>query len=128
MVLNLVLNLILMGPFLHVGIAMATAISSWINAGLMAYVLSRRGHLVLDARLKSRLARTIVAVAGLAAALLAGLTVLEAPLQGSEFTRIMALIALVGGGLMVFAVLAAIFGAARPADLKSLLARKEPAP
>ena len=123
--LNLTLNLILMGPFLHVGIAMATAISSWVNAGLMAFVLHRRGHLVLDARLKSRMVRTILAVIGLGLALLAGLTILEAPLRGSEFTRIMTLIALVGGGLIVFAILATLFGAARPADLKSLLTRNK---
>ncbi len=125
--LNLTLNLILMGPFLHVGIAMATAISSWVNAGLMAFVLHRRGHLVLDARLKSRMVRAMFAVIGLGLALLVGLTILEEPLRGSEFTRIMALIALVGGGLIVFAILAALFGAARPADLKSLLTRNEPA-
>jgi len=29
----------LMGPFKHVGIAMATVVSSWLNAGLLAYVL-----------------------------------------------------------------------------------------
>ncbi|NQV57284.1 MAG: murein biosynthesis integral membrane protein MurJ, partial [Rhodospirillales bacterium] len=55
MILNVILNLILMGPFLHVGIAMATAISSWLNAGLLAYFLIRRRHLVLDQRLLGRL-------------------------------------------------------------------------
>ena len=127
MALNLALNLILMGPFLHVGIAMATAISSWVNAGIMAFVLHRRGHLVLDTRFMSRMARAVLAVLGLGLALSVGLSVLEAPLQGPEFTRITALIALVGGGLTVFVVLAVLFGAARPADLKSLLARNKPA-
>ena len=123
MVLNLVLNLILMGPFLHVGIAMATAISSWVNAGVMAFVLHRRGHLVLDARLKSRFLRTLWAVFGLGLALLGGMGVLSAYLSGSELTRIIALVTMVGGGCLVFALLAALSGAARPADLKSLLSR-----
>ena len=43
LVVNLVLNLVLMGPFKHVGIAMATAVSAWLNAGLLAAILGRRG-------------------------------------------------------------------------------------
>ena len=50
--INLGLNLLLMGPLLHVGIALATAISAWINVGLLLLVLRRRGHLRLDARLR----------------------------------------------------------------------------
>ena len=45
MVVNIVLNIILMRPFGHVGIALATAIAAWLNAGLLGYVLVRRGHL-----------------------------------------------------------------------------------
>jgi putative peptidoglycan lipid II flippase len=123
MVLNLILNLILMGPFLHVGIAMATAISSWVNAGLMAWVLSRRGHLTLDARFKSRFLRTVVAVFGMGGALWGGLMALDIPVLGSELTRITGLLALVVGGGLVFAVLAAVTGAARPSDIKGLLSR-----
>ena len=37
-VINLGLNLLLMAPLLHVGIALATAISAWINAGLLLFV------------------------------------------------------------------------------------------
>ena len=40
---NLVLNLLLMGPLLHVGIALA-AISAWVNVGFMVLVLRRRRH------------------------------------------------------------------------------------
>ena len=39
---NLVLNLILMGPFLHVGIAAATSISGWVNALLLTFVMLKR--------------------------------------------------------------------------------------
>ena len=40
---NLVLNLVLMGPFAHVGIAVATAIAAWINAALLAGALFLEG-------------------------------------------------------------------------------------
>ncbi|MHA1568061.1 MAG: murein biosynthesis integral membrane protein MurJ, partial [Alphaproteobacteria bacterium] len=70
MLANLVLNLILMGPLGHVGIALATTLSGWLNAGALVWLLHRRGHLVLDSRLRGRLPRTLLASAGLAAALL----------------------------------------------------------
>ncbi len=118
---NLVLNLILMGPFLHVGIAMATAISSWLNAGLLAWILYRRGHLVVDQRLKSRLPRTAAATALMAAALMAAAAALEAPLTGGEEARIPALAMLVAGGLGVYALLAHLTGAAQLSDVRGLL-------
>src|SRR5690606_29491012 len=66
-VINVVLNLVLMGPFLHVGVAMATVVSSWVNALFLGAILWRRGDLVPDARLSRRLPRMLLACAGLAA-------------------------------------------------------------
>lgn len=120
LILNLVLNLILMGPFKHVGIAMATAASSWLNAGLLAYVLSRRGHFSLDARLKSRLPRILLAAAGMAAFLVWALGPLSGALAAGEPQRILALALLVALGMAVFAALVLVTRAARLSDLKSL--------
>ncbi|MGA0392707.1 MAG: lipid II flippase MurJ, partial [Rhodospirillales bacterium] len=82
-----------------------------------------RGHLTLDARFKSRFLRTVVAVFGMGGALWGGLMALDIPVLGSELTRITGLLALVVGGGLVFAVLAAVTGAARPSDIKGLLSR-----
>ncbi|HEY4636090.1 MAG TPA: lipid II flippase MurJ, partial [Rhodospirillales bacterium] len=120
LIVNLVLNLILMVPLKHVGIATATAVASWLNAGLLAYVLGRRGHLVVDARLARRVPRVVVAAAGMALTLFAALTPLQASLAGSLSERIAALAVLVLGGMAVFGALAAALGAARLSDLKSL--------
>ncbi len=120
MIVNLVLNLILMGPFLHVGIAMATVASSWFNASLMAWVLHRRGHFRLDARLKRRLPRTLLASLGMGAALVYALPPLTPWLGGGELPRALTLAALVGLGLLCFALLAQITGAARLSDLRGL--------
>ncbi|MBC8267843.1 MAG: murein biosynthesis integral membrane protein MurJ [Rhodospirillaceae bacterium] len=120
MIVNVALSLILMGPFLHVGIAMATAASSWLNAGLMAYVLYRRGHLVPDGRLKFRLPRTALASIGMAAGLYVAMPGLASRLAGAEFERGLALLILIAGGLAGFAILAQISGAARLDDIKSL--------
>ncbi|MGH6662382.1 MAG: murein biosynthesis integral membrane protein MurJ [Rhodospirillales bacterium] len=120
LIVNLVLNLILMVPLKHVGIATATAVASWLNAGLLAYVLGRRGHLVVDARLARRVPRVVVAAAGMALTLFAALTPLQASLAGSLSERIAALAVLVLGGMAVFGALVAALGAARLSDLKSL--------
>ncbi|HIE20357.1 MAG TPA: lipid II flippase MurJ, partial [Rhodospirillales bacterium] len=120
LLVNLVLNLILMGPFKHVGIAMATVISSWLNAGLLTYVLHKRGHFVLDDRLRHRLPRIILASAGMTATLALALTPLGGALAGSMTERIAALAALVVGGMAMFGALSWVTGAARPQDLKSL--------
>ncbi len=123
--INLLLNLALMGPFLHVGIAIATAVSSWINAGLLAYILHRRGHLAVDKRLRSRLPRIVLASAGMAGALVLAHWALAPWLEGDMVFRAGALAALVCAGLATFAVLAHLFGAARPRDLSRLMRRKD---
>ncbi len=121
LIVNVVLNLILMGPFLHVGIAMATVVSSWLNAGIMAVILWKRGHFTVDSRLLGRLPRTIVASIGMAAALYFGVVYLAGSLAGGEVERAGALAILVVCGLIVFALLAQISGAARLGEIKSML-------
>jgi putative peptidoglycan lipid II flippase len=120
MAVNVAGSLILMGPFLHVGIAMATVISAWLNAIVLAIVLHRRGHLTADDRLCKRLPRTILAAAIMAAALYMGAGFTTEWLDGTLFQRISALAALVVGGLAVFGLSAQIFGAARISDLRAL--------
>jgi putative peptidoglycan lipid II flippase len=47
-VANITLSLLLFPHYLHVGIAIATAVSAWLNAGLLALFLARRGHFALS--------------------------------------------------------------------------------
>ncbi len=120
---NLVLNLVLMGPFAHVGIAAATAIAAWINAALLAGGLKRRGHLVIDDRLKSRLPRIALAAAIMTASLVLGAMALAGPLAGAEVPRIAALAVLVAGGIIVYGACAQLSGAADLKELKTIMGR-----
>jgi putative peptidoglycan lipid II flippase len=52
---NLFLNLTLIDYFAHVGMAMATSIASWVNVGMMGYILHKRGVFAPDALMKERL-------------------------------------------------------------------------
>jgi putative peptidoglycan lipid II flippase len=46
MISNLVLNLLLVGPLQHAGLALATSLSAFINAGLLYYFLRKQGHYI----------------------------------------------------------------------------------
>jgi putative peptidoglycan lipid II flippase len=124
LVINLMLNLILMDPFKHVGIAAATVVSSWLNAGLLAYVLLRRGHLLIDSRLYRRVPGMIAASLGMGLALFAAIDLLAQDLFGSTLDRVLALIILVVGGIGLYGLLALALRVIIPRDLKDLYAGK----
>jgi putative peptidoglycan lipid II flippase len=122
--LNIGLSVALMGPLLHVGIALAQAISSWVNAILLAVFLRRGGHLAFDRRLKEKLPRVCLASAGMAAALFAGAAALAPMLDGGTAARGAALTVLVVGGLVVYGGLALAVRAAAIADLRVAMRRQ----
>jgi putative peptidoglycan lipid II flippase len=121
--INLVLNLVLMGPLLHVGVALATAISAWVNAGLLAFLLARRGHFAADARLRRVIPRIVLASAAMAGLLWLVLGLLSQFAAADPLQKALALAVLIAIGLGAFAVFALIFGAARLADFKRMLDR-----
>jgi len=120
---NTVVALALMGPFAHVGIAFATAASAWINVAALAVVLHRRGHLVPDRPLASRLPRMVLASAIMGGALWALLPYLSGWLAGGLMLRAGALMLLVVAGLAVFALAALVTGAADRAEVRRLFRR-----
>ncbi|VBB68945.1 Proposed peptidoglycan lipid II flippase MurJ [invertebrate metagenome] len=122
LIVNVLLSLILMGPFAHVGIALSSALSAWLNVVVLGAVLYRRGQLRFDRRLKVRLPRLVVISLVMGLFLIAGESAL-APWQLSspvEWEHIRNISVLIIGGFIVFASLAHISGTARPSDLKGL--------
>ena len=91
---------------------------------LLAVGLRRRGFLVLDARIKARLPRTALASVAMGAALWGLFQWLEPGFDGGVFSRVLALVLLVGSGLAVYAALALILGAARLEDLRTIARRR----
>jgi putative peptidoglycan lipid II flippase len=124
-VANIVLTVGLF-PFIgHVGIALATALSSTLQAALLWLVLKRRGYLVADERLRSRAPRTLAAALIMALVLWFLADGLAGSLAGPLGWRIAALIALVAGGLVIFAAAAHLLGAARLNEMRATLGRGE---
>lgn len=124
-VLNLILNLILIGPFQHVGMAMATSIAGWVNAGLMAVILIRRQHFAPDTQLLSRLPRMMMAVIVMQLVLLG---VFNATANWhthpNNIMNMTALALLIGAGLTAYGVAAYLLGAGDKEQLKKMLTRK----
>ena len=116
--LNLVFNLALIRPLGHVGIAVATSLSAWANAGALAYLLRRQGRWREDRRLLSRGARIALAAAGMGLALWAGRVALFDDLLALRHWRWGALAGLLGLGGAAYAALAL---ASRAADLAEII-------
>ena len=123
MVVNVVLALILMQVLSHVGIALATACSAWMNAIILWVILHRRGQFHADARLWNRGIRTIAVSLVMAGALFYAASMLSTYLTGTGLERVAALILLVVFGLALFAVLAHYCGAMKVSELRTMLRR-----
>ncbi len=62
-VINIIASYALSRFMGHVGIALATSIAAWINAGQLMVTSVRLGHFTADARLKKRLPRIFISLA-----------------------------------------------------------------
>jgi len=122
--LNLALNLAFMVPLRHVGPPLATSLAAMFNLAGLAWVLHRRGQLVLDARLRRHAAGMVAAALVMSVALAATQHVLFGWLSLHGALRLGALAALIVIGM------AAYFGAGHGAgafdarDVLGLLARR----
>ena len=124
MLVNLVGNLALIGPLGHVGVAVATAASAWVNVGLLYWTLRKRDHLHFDARFVERAWRIGVASALMAFAL-AFLNPVAAELMGTGLLqRLLALGLLCGAGAAVYGIAVVALRGVDLGELRRQFARK----
>lgn len=124
-VANTILNIALMLVLDHVGIALGTAIASWLNAGALCLLLIRRGLFSADMRLRRRGPRLILAGALMAVLLQIALEVTQPWFDGSPLAvRALLLGGLIGFGGMVFFALANMLGGVSLAELVARLRRR----
>ncbi|GGG45870.1 putative lipid II flippase MurJ [Caldovatus sediminis] len=124
MAANLLLNLALVWPLAHVGIALATSLAAWGNALALAALLARRRRLVLDRRARRRLPRLAAAAVAMAALLALAAPALSAEAGAGGVARVAALALLVALGAGAYGALVLALGAVAPAELRALLRRR----
>jgi putative peptidoglycan lipid II flippase len=109
----------------HVGIALATSIAAWVNAGLLGFTLSRRGLFSLDERCRKRLPRILASSLLMGGLLLAGAWLLSANYaeQAGFLAAAWGLLLLVTGGALSFFAIAHVSGAMRLGEIKTMLKR-----
>jgi putative peptidoglycan lipid II flippase len=123
-VINTVLALAFITPLHHVGIALATGITAWINLFLLMRGLHKKKH--LDLPLNSLKRSIKILVSGLVmAAVLWGLDhyAVQTLLAGKQIERILALGILGFGGGVVYFVCLYLFGIFRLKALKEIFMR-----
>lgn len=114
-----------LGLLPHLGIAVATTLGGWLNAGLLWSTLVRRGHFTIDKRMVRAFGTILISSVVMGASLLALAHVLG-PYFASNAgfaTHILALSALIGGGLAVYAVAVLATGTMTLRQLRNLTRR-----
>ncbi len=124
LVANVGLNFLLIPHFGIVGLALAGSLSAWGNAAMLYAILHRRGHYRLTGLVAGRVARIALAAAIMGAALWLAL-----PFGGDAFTagaieRVVAVVALVGFGGIVFFASAWALGVVNAETIGQLRRRK----
>jgi putative peptidoglycan lipid II flippase len=102
--INFALNLALMGPMGHVGLALATTIAGWINAFAMGYILYKRKIFMPDTMLVFRLIRITGASLLMAGCVWLAYIQWEHYFYTGGHMRYVAMAILVSLGLVIFGV------------------------
>lgn len=107
---NITLNLILIGPLAHVGLALATAIAAIVNAALLFGILVYRNKVTLPSNWRIFLLRLVLGVAGMAVVLVYIEQQLGDLFSFSIMERVLALLLLCVAGGGTYVALMVLFG------------------
>jgi putative peptidoglycan lipid II flippase len=120
--INIAGSLLLFPTYQELGIAIATTISAWVNAGLLGIVLASRGHYTPDTRINRNLSLILLASAMMGGALLLVMMNATDVFAGnfSIFSRIVTLLGLVGLGAAIFGGFCQLTGVVTVQDLRKM--------
>jgi putative peptidoglycan lipid II flippase len=121
MLANLVMNLVLIWPLLHVGLALSTALSAWVNAGLLYWTLHKRGHFASDERLRNSALKLTTATVLMALLLVFASPLVDPHMGRGLFERGLWLGGLMAAGMIVYFGAAIALGAFRLGEIKAQL-------
>ncbi len=123
MILNVALSLWLITFMDHVGIALATSLSSWFNAAALWFFLKKRNQFSIDHRLQIRLPKIVMASIIMGGIVWLVLNYVGPHITGQSLKSILYLALLIVLGTVSYGFFAQITGASSVGELKSLLRR-----
>jgi putative peptidoglycan lipid II flippase len=124
MVVNTILSVVLFQVIDFAGIALGTVLASWLNIAMLGWTLHKRGQLVADARLRSRLPRILLSSVGMGLCVWGIAWLLADILSRGVAWQALGVALLVGAGVAVFGALALITGGASVSDVRQMLRRR----
>lgn len=123
LVINTVLNIILIQYFAHVGLAAATAVAAWVNAGMLFIGLKKRGHLTLLSETKSKILKFTIASASMGAVVFFTSVQLTPYFFEDGWVRILALASLVVLGGLCYLISIFAVRAITVTEIKAFIGR-----
>jgi putative peptidoglycan lipid II flippase len=108
----------------HVGIALASSLSGWLNAALLSAMLLRRRHWSPDARLASHTWRVTAATIGMGMVLWLALVPLGPTLIRADLSGVVALLGLCALGGAAYGLLGMLAGVINLSELRSMMRRQ----
>ena len=121
LLVNIVFNLLLMGPMLHVGLALATTISAYFNASLLLFVVIRRGYLVPSEEVLRAIPRIIVSSLALMGFIWLAINLLSPLLNGTNIEQISSLGFIVLCSIVFYTFMSHVTGGARFNTIREIL-------
>lgn len=122
---NLVLNLLLMIPLKHVGMALATTIAGWLNVVLMLRILHREDYFRVDPTLRQRLPRIGASCIIMCVVLSTLLALCQTHWQAGTWMRFALLSGLVAAGMGAYGIAAYVTHATDRSQIQRLLRRRK---
>lgn len=110
MVSNLILNAILIGPLRHAGLALATSLSSSLNAGLLWYLLCKRNMYRVQAGWLPFVLRLFLAGLGMGVLIKQSLGYFTLWLQASPSWRVSHLLLILVASILTYVVILGLSG------------------
>jgi putative peptidoglycan lipid II flippase len=111
-------------PFKHVGLAMATAISAWVNVGFLYWILRGRGHFKADPKFKRNAFKILITSLVMGAGIFVVLSNLSPLFLGGSLDKALGLMILVLSGLVIYGFVIRIMGVFKFQQLKELFKTK----
>lgn len=130
LMVNTGLNIALIGPLGHVGLALGTALAAWVNCFLLYAGLQRRGYFALAAGVRVKLVKFLIASSGMGLALQLAYDKALRPwfygggYFGAPFDPIVALSLLIVGGAAVYFITLMLLRGLALQDIRSVFSRK----